>query len=628
MKKRITPIYLGPFATLIAAVLLSGIYTVLCLWTQPNRLLDVANALTAHPMLIVLNALPIGLLILTFTFLLRNVFASAALVGGCCAALSFANRIKIQLRDEPVIPRDLVLAKEVFDAVENYEIHWPVKVIAIILLVLLVTIAAAVLFRCKPFPTAFLKRWWGRAIAAIACFAALLGLVFTVYASDKLYQSFPVTDAYHFSLVFNELGFPYCFTHNLTTYTVDKPENYSRSEAENWENVPTVSEQGENVHVIMVMNEAYSDIVENDSFAFTDDPLENLHRLQQDAHAITGHLVVPGFAGGTANTEFDVLTGMQTRALSPTTTSAMQAVSRNLDSLYRVFGADGYATSFFHPGNDWFYNRENVYRMLGAEKTLFMDEMQNIVLKGWWPSDDYMAGQIESEFESAVANGEYLFNYTTTIQNHMSYVDTKYGPDYTFTQVPTAIDLSDEVQTMFNVYVDGLRDADAMLGRLHDYFALRQEPVILVFFGDHLPYLGNGQLGYSEIHSEVALAEEDRTNPLCVYETPYVIWANDAAVAALDWNNAVSSLSLPNDHRISACYLGSTILELTGRGQESPWFAYLNTMRRALPVMQLKLCVTADGTVQPMENAAEELQSMVAKHRRWSYYKLKQKEVG
>ena len=72
-------------------------------------------------------------------------------------------------------------------------------------------------------------------------------------------------------------------------------------------------------------------------------------------------MVVPGFAGGTANTEFDVLTGMQTMALSASTTSAMRVVNRNLDSLFRVFGNDGYETAFCHPGDNWFYNRENVY---------------------------------------------------------------------------------------------------------------------------------------------------------------------------------------------------------------------------------------------------------------------------
>ena len=47
--------------------------------------------------------------------------------------------------------------------------------------------------------------------------------------------------------------------------------------------------------------------------------------------------------------------------------------------------------------------------------------------------------------------------------------------------------------------MEGARDADAMLGRLRDYFAGRSEPVVLVFFGDHLPYLGDNQLGYREL---------------------------------------------------------------------------------------------------------------------------------
>lgn len=111
-------------------------------------------------------------------------------------------------------------------------------------------------------------------------------------------------------------------------------------------------------------------------FVWEEDPLPNLHAMQSDPHAVTGHVVVPGFAGGTANTEFDVLTGMQTNALSAATTSSFRVVNRNLDSLFRVFDEDGYHTSFFHPGDDWFYNRENVYRWFGAEETVFVDQME------------------------------------------------------------------------------------------------------------------------------------------------------------------------------------------------------------------------------------------------------------
>ncbi len=165
------------------------------------------------------------------------------------------------------------------------------------------------------------------------------------------------------------------------------------------------------------------------------DPLPNLHALQKDPHALSGHIVVPGFAGGTANTEFDALTGMQTNALSVTATSAMRVVNRNLDSLFRVFGADGYRTSFYHPGDAWFYNRENVYRWLGAEHEVFAKDMKNLEYKGRWVTDDYMAGLIEEEFETAVSEGRPLFNYTTTIQNHMSYTADKYGEGYVFPPV-------------------------------------------------------------------------------------------------------------------------------------------------------------------------------------------------
>ena len=416
---------------------------------------------------------------------------------------------------------------------------------------------------------------------------------------------------------------------------MDRPEGFSKSEAAGWE----TGEQtglGQDVSIIMVMNEAFSDITDQPMFNWTEetDPLPNLHALQNDPHAVSGHIVVPGFAGGTANTEFDVLTGMQTNALSATTTSAMRVVNRNLDSLFRVFGADGYRTSFYHPGDAWFYNRENVYRWLGAEYEAFARDMENPEYKGRWVTDDYMAGQIEQEFETAVAEGRPLFNYTTTIQNHMSYTADKYGEGHTFAPISTTADISDETRTMLEVYTEGVRDADAMLGRLTAYFEERGEPVVLVFYGDHLPYLGDNQKGYAELGSEVTAAENDRTDILCSYKTPYVIWANSAAAETLDWDSAVDSLELPEDGVISAAFLGSTLLDLTGRTGEDPWFDFLGSLRRTAPVVQKKTYILADGTVLPQrilneqtDEAAAALKDAVHKWRCWSYYKLKYQTV-
>ena len=607
-------------------VALSGCITLLALWCQPNALRTVVDIFRAQPLLIVLNALPIGLLVVTFTCLFRNVFFGAALVNFCVCVLSIANRIKLEVRDEPVFPRDFALLKEVGSAMSSYEIQYPMGTIAVVVLSTLALIALGLVIGCRPFPLARLRGWLGRLLGAAGSMGILVALLLTVYASNDLYNSFRVSNAYYIPSVFNELGFPYCFCHQFTTYPIDRPDGFDKATAASWETGDQPG-QGEDVHLIMVMNEAFSDLTDDPAFTYTEenDPLPNLHALQSDPHAISGHVVVPGFAGGTANTEFDVLTGMQTNALSASTTSSFRVVNRDLDSVLRVFASDGYHTSFFHPGDDWFYNRENVYDWLGAEETVFVDEMENLTYKGRWVTDDYMAGFIEEKFEEAVSEGELLCNYTTTIQNHMSYTADKYGEGYVYPPVETDAQLTDDVRTMLEVYIEGARDADAMLGRLVDYFSQTDEPVVLAFWGDHLPYLGDNQLAYAQLGSEVALAEEDRENALCSYETPYVIWANDAAAQVLDWESAVENLDLPETNRLSASFLGAALLELTGRGEESPWFSFLNQLRRELPVVQKKTYMTMDGTLTPLLTSDQ--QAMIDQWRQWSYYKLRYKEV-
>lgn len=605
--------------SLLTTVLLSGGITLLALWCQPNSFRGLLSGFLRQPLLIVLNALPIGLLVLTAAALFRNVFFGAALVNLAVGALSIANRVKIEVRDEPVFPRDFALLKEVGSALESYDIRFPVPQIAAVVLVTAALLALGFLIGCEPFPVENLRGWVGSLLGFAAGFAALTGLIFTLYASRDLYQSFHVSNAEYVPAVFNDLGFPYAFCHHFTTYLVDRPEGFSRAEAEGWE-TGDLPGQGKAVSVVMVMNEAFSDITDADVFSFSeeDDPLSNLHALREDPHALSGHVIVPGFAGGTANTEFDVLTGMQTNALSASTTSAMRVVNRNLDSLFRVFGNDGYETSFFHPGDNWFYNRENVYRWFGAEETRFVGDMEAPEYKGRWVTDDYAAGLIEEAFEQAEGP---LFHFTTTIQNHMSYTADKYGPDYDFP--PTGVPgLSEEVETLVRVYVEGLRDADAMLGRLWNYFDTREEPVVLVYWGDHLPYLGNDMLGYKQLGLDVAPGPEGQEN-LAAYQTPFVIWANAAAAEALDWENAVEALDLKET--VSACFLGAAVLELTGRGEESPWFSFLNQLRRELPVVQKTVCQLPDGSMT--EEFDPEQQDLLQKWRRWSYYKLQYKEI-
>ena len=620
--KRLPKVRIPLALTLLAAVLLAGCITLLALWCQPNALRSVLVIFKAQPTLIVLNAMPVGLLLLIFTCLFRNVFFGAALTNLIVCGFSVANRVKIEVRDEPVFPRDLALLKEVGAIVSDYDISYPWGAIGIVVIASLLLVVLGVFIRCKPFPLARLRGWFGSLLGIIASGAVLVSLIFTVYASNDLYNSFKVSNAYYVPAVFNELGFPYCFCHQFTTYPVDKPDGFSKGQAELWEQ-EAAPQKGEKqpVNVIMVMNEAFSDITDHEAFAFdeTNEPLPNLQAMRQDPHAVTGHIVVPNFAAGTANTEFDVMTGIQTNALSATTTSAMRVVNRNLDSLFRVYGENGYHTSYFHPGDNWFYNRENVLAWMGAEETRFTNGMENMETKGRWVTDQYLVGQIQNEFEETVAGGNTLFHYMTTIQNHMSYTPDKYGEGYSYPDVPLNISVSGHVETLLKVYIEGARDADAMLGQLKEYFSAQEKPVVLVFFGDHLPYLGDNQVGYEEL----GLAAEPYWADLASYETPFVIWANDTAFEMLDWSAAVE---LPET--ISASFLGAAVLELTGHSSDSSWFSFLNDLRREFPVVQKNTAVLSDGTVANPVLLDDQPSAALEKWRQWSYYKLKYQEFG
>lgn len=606
-------------------VLISGFTTVMTLWIQPiSFLFLLKNMLSLQPHLLLLNWLPIALTTLALAFLFRSIGYGAALSNFIWGGLSVANRVKMTVRDEPVYPSDFTLLKEVADAAGSYDISFPWFQISVVVLSTVALIVLGWLLRTPAEKTKKerIRRFGGFA----AVMAVLAALIMTVYASNTLYKSFYCSYFDHITVVYNELGFPYCFCYNFSTYQITKPEGFDKMEAASYEKTEEETPHlAPNTHVIFIMMEAFSDITDRDVFGYdeADDPLQNFHALQQAENAVSGYLVVPNYAAGTANSEFDVLTGMQTTMLSQTNTSAFRTFTRNIDSVLRVFRADGYHTSFIHPGSDWFYNRENVYRWLGADETFFVDQMEDVEYKGTWVTDHYTAKQIKQQFESAVAADEMLCNLTVTIQNHMSYTADKYG-DTPIPPVKLNTAVSAETETMLSVYTEGIRDADAMMGELTEYFSATDEPVLLVFYGDHLPSFGDERKGYAELGLDIALGNSAE-DPLDSYRTPYLIWANDACAAAIDFDRSAAAAELQQGETINACYLGAAVLELTGRSGESPWFDFVNEVRRELPAYRNGIGLTAEGEL--FRELPAELQPLLDKVRNWTYYKMKYKSV-
>lgn len=632
-------------AGLLLAAPLALVQTLLVLSIQPRPLEEMCRALLMQPYLAFLNYLPFLLLTLGFTFLFSDVFFASALVGGVGGVLSLISRTMVEKRDEPLTPKDFALIKEAGNAMGNYDVKLHVPSLLAILGFVLLMVLLGLLFRGKrpfrrrlrpnwrvPFLERFSSRWelgprWSwlnfffALIGAATSFWVLVSAVQQVYSSKELYQSFPVTNRSYITSVYEELGFPYCFCYNFNSYLVEKPEGYSAGEARAYvEEHPETSGTGEDVNVIMVMNEAFSDVTNFEAFRYEEgeEPLRFYNSLIQSDRAIAGHIVVPNFGGGTANTEFDVITGLQTNLIGESGISAFRVLNRDINSIFRVFLEDGYRTEFIHPGEDWFYNRQNVYRYFGAETLLFSEAFEDAERKGSWVTDRAVLEKLQDEFSAAMDEGKPYFNYTVTIQNHMSYTTKKYG-DYEVPEAHFTKKLSWEARTMLSIYAEGVRDADHMLEGLVEYFEARGEPVVLVFFGDHLPNLGDNYLCYRELGMDVGETEDIETT-LKTFSTPYVIWANQAADRVLDFSARREALDLPADNTINAQYLGALTLELTGRRDQDGYFSYLNDLRRELPVLRNGKGRTADGGY--FDELPDQFAEDLRKLRFWEYYQL------
>lgn len=621
MKRHSRPV--GLLTAILLGLACSVVVTLFVLWAHPVSVLAMLGKMLRQPLILFLNWLPIALLTAAFAFAFRNVFFSSALVGLIAGAMSLINRVKLTIRGEPFVPRDISLIKEAADAAGSYDMTLPWFQIGCLVVMTAVFIVLGVLLPLKKSEDAPKKRGaLVRVMGFVLCLAVLVGAVGLVYSSTDLYNSFKTTEPYNLSSVNNELGFVYYFCYHFSTYKIEKPEGFDREEAASWEIGYESAPDAADVNVVFVMNEAFSDILNEDVFVFPEgeNPMEVYNTMAEGENAWAGHIVVPYFAGGTADTEFDVASGMQTNLLNPAAPSltAFRTVNRDLDSIFRIFGADGYTSCFMHPGQSWFYNRENVYDWFGADESFFVEDF-DAEYKGSWVTDESVLRELVSRFEEKSAGGGLDFTYAVTIQNHMSYTAEKYG-DYVCPEVETTAELSPEIQTAVNVYAEGIRDANAMLEDLTEFYSEQSEPVLLVFFGDHLPYLGDNRQGYAELGLPAASVTGGE-DPFAAYTAPVLFWCNDAAAEALDFANAIEALDLPADGRISACYLGAVVLELTGRGEVSPWFAFLNEMRRELPVLHNGYYEGADGEVTT-EPTAEEA-ALVSRMRCWAYYKLR-----
>lgn len=271
-----------------------------------------------------------------------------------------------------------------------------------------------------------------------------------------------------------------------------------------------------------------------------------------------------------------------------------------------------------HPGYAWFYNRQNVYPDLGFAASYFLEDSFDLATQGYggYVNETATMDKIIETLDTHIKETDTpLFSFTVTIQNHGPY-EKKYGTlEQNFS---SDIELNETQTDLLTQYFQGIGDADEQIGRLKEYAEGSDEPIVLVYFGDHLPGFSNGMEFFDLLDYPID-ANGSPEEQLAVYETPYLIWQNESA-KALENTKTAAEIGLPEDGLISSQFLGSAVLELFLSDYESTLQHENNQLRRELPVCAKNIYVDANGTYKT--EISEEQQKTLQRLINWQYYKL------
>ncbi len=527
-----------------------------------------------RPTIFFLNLLPVALMIAFTYFSLNRAWLAFLIPSVIAFGMVFVNYFKVMLRGDPFVYEDFSLVGEGLGIVGEYTLVIPVWLwIGIVLLI------GGVLVLLRYGRARIPKQlWWVRIVGVLVCigFGAFAWCHWytdlTLYEVQMNYVFFTGDRESEYRAAH---GFFWSFLRSVDEAFPGEPEGYSEEAVDTLlgryqdEAIP----ENERVNVVITMLESYSDLSVFDSISFTADPYEDWHALEKESYR--GILMADIIGGGTVNSERAVMTGFlyphpRYRAL--------------VNSYVRYFSQLGYATDGSHPGYDWFYNRKAVNYHMGFDRYLFNENHYDPISASVYATDAELFPELQRIYEEESAKDAPYFSFSVTFQNHTPYNSQQLtGGEYVSRE-----GLSDEAYYIVNNYLAGVADTGKKVAAYVDSFRDDAEPVVLLFFGDHKPSLGESNCYYAELG--VNNAENSPEGAWNLYTTPYLIWANDAAKAILGDNFSGTG------NTISHAFLMAELFDVCGWTGPA-WMQFQREVRETIPIFYRDFMFMENGVL-------------------------------
>ena len=516
-----------------------------------------------------------------------STFAFGSVSGGYTfATLLFmcgglANYCVVAFRSSPIVPWDIYSIRTAVSVADNYNVEITGKLIGIVL----GFIALAAVSRVLNVKVRKIRTRMAGALVIVLC---LFGYTREMGNDTVIKAAGLDTTLFTPNVLYRNNGLVGGFVGNIRFMKVEKPEGYSdtavKEIAQNYITEETETKKEDLPNIIVIMNEAFSDLSVFGDFDTSEDYMPFIHSL--DRNVLKGHAYVSVKGGNTANSEFEFLTG-DSMAFMPTgSVPYQQYVKSEIPSLASRLGKLGYTTTAIHPyyGSGWC--RNIVYPLLGFDQMIFKDDFAAPKKIRNYISDESAFQKIIELYEEKGA-GEKLFTFEVTMQNHGGY--SKDVEDFN-----ESIYLTDEMSQGTQVraaekYLTLIRESDQAFKELVEYFEKQQEPTIILMFGDHQP---------SDYITNVILRELglDRDTDDDVYYNnyivPYIMWSN-------------YDMDTTQVENVSLNYLGGMLMEKAGIGLTG-YQQFLKDMQQEFPAITANMVMNADGSREAEKDVQSE----------------------
>lgn len=340
--------------------------------------------------------------------------------------------------------------------------------------------------------------------------------------------------------------------------------------------------------IIVIQSESFSDPTEQVPLeSFSEDPLPFYHELRNESLCID--LSVPVYGGGTAATEGEMLLSLPYKFFGQIQYTVIDQPHISLGSVLRE---QGYYSLFMHPFLPDYYNRDKALYELGFNQYMSQNDLllsDSQVEYTQYMSDIGLNESIIAQLEQNPNRQNFIM--AVSMQNHTPFINEGYElPYHVYYEegiIPT------DYEDIFTAYLSKLRYTDDSLRLLVDYLRTREKPTMLIFYGDHKPFIGEGfgvmnQIGWQEYNSN----ENNNLHMLAeLYNTPCIIWSN------------YQDLSMESNMSTGIINLGEIILEKADLDMPNYYYVLRELREEGLEVFSWSYAII-DGELYP-ENSSK-----------------------